>query len=204
MVTKQKSKKKNIKKKFFEVKSDLTNANISLYGAEPADFDGKSVKVDLTRSLRGKGYELKLKLKADGNEINSSPVSLSLAGSYIRRILGKGVDYAEDSFETECKDVIVRVKPFMVTRNRVSKSVLKALRTVARKELENYLRTRTSEEIFSELMSNKLQKQLSLKLRKIYPLALCEIRVFSVERDKESEEVSEENKAEEKEVKEKK
>lgn len=198
---KQKSKKKNVKKKFFEVKSDLTNAKISLYGSEFEEFDGKTVKVDLTRSLRGKGYELKLKLKADEKGVGSEPISLTLVGSYVRRVLGKGVDYAEDSFKTECKDAIVRIKPFMVTRNRVSKSVLKALRIASRKELENYLRTRTSGEIFSELMSNKLQKQLSLKLRKIYPLALCEIRVFSIEGVKEAEKMDE-NKDEE--VKEKK
>ena len=29
-------------------------------------------------------------------------------------------------------------------------------------------------------MANKIQKQLALKLKKIYPLALCEIRVFEV------------------------
>ena len=29
-------------------------------------------------------------------------------------------------------------------------------------------------------MTNKLQKELSFKLKKIYPLALCEIRIFKI------------------------
>ncbi len=44
------------------------------------------------------------------------------------------------------------------------------------------------------MTTNKLQKELSLKLKKIYPLALCEIRHFSIE----SEKVKKEEKAEEK------
>ena len=32
------------------------------------------------------------------------------------------------------------------------------------------------EEIFSDLLSGKFQKTLSLKLKKIYPLSLCEIK----------------------------
>ena len=38
-----------------------------------------------------------------------------------------------------------------------------------------------------ELFRNQLQKTLSLKLKKIYPLSLCEIRVFKVEEFLESE-----------------
>jgi len=54
------------------------------------------------------------------------------------------------------------------------------LRLTARQHLEVHLTTRTSKELFSEVMTNKLQKELSLKLKKIYPLALCEIRVFAM------------------------
>ena len=33
---------------------------------------------------------------------------------------------------------------------------------------------------FNEIITNKIQKELSLKIKKIYPLALCEIRRFEV------------------------
>jgi len=38
----------------------------------------------------------------------------------------------------------------------------------------------TFKEVASEVMANKIQKELSLKLKKIYPLALCEIRVLEL------------------------
>jgi len=68
----------------------------------------------------------------------------------------------------------------MITRNKVSRAVRQSLRLTARQHLEVHLTTRTSKELFSEVMTNKLQKELSLKLKKIYPLALCEIRVFAM------------------------
>ena len=174
--------KKGIKKRFYEVDTPMTASKVHLYAASPEELNGKIVKLDLTRSLKGRGFELKLKVSADGEKIRSDPISLKLASSYVRRVMRKGTDYVEDSFPAECKDAKVRIKPFLVTRRRVSRAVLRALRNAARKNLEGYLKTRSSKEIFSEIMTNKLQKQLFAKLKKIYPLSLCEIRVFEIEK----------------------
>ena len=66
----------------------------------------------------------------------------------------------------------------MLTRKHVSRSIRKTLREATRKYLEAYVKVRTLEEVFSDITTNKLQKELSLKLKKIYPLALCEIRII--------------------------
>jgi ribosomal protein S3AE len=68
----------------------------------------------------------------------------------------------------------------MITRNKVSRAVRNELRKESRKFLEGFVTTRTSKEVFSDLTSNKIQRELSMKLKKIYPLALCEIRVFEM------------------------
>lgn len=190
--------KKNIKKKFFEVKAPLVSTPIHLYGASAEEFEGKVVKIDLTKNLRGKSFELRMKVKVNGEEISAEPISMGLVMSYIRRIMRAGVDYVEDSFEAECRDAIVRVKPYMLTRNKVSRAVRKALRETGRKFLEAKLKSRSAREIFSEIMSNRLQKELSLKLKKIYPLAFCDIRILEVVREKKEEEMNSEEKAEEK------
>jgi len=190
MVKKGKTSKR-IKKSFYDISAPMTAAKISLYASDPDELDGKVVKLDLTRSLRGKSFELKLRVKAEDEKLEGIPFSLILAGSYVRRSMRKGADYVEDSFEAECRDCFARVKPFLITRNRVSRSIRRALREMAKKNIEGYLKARTSKEIFSEIMTNKLQKQLSARLRKIYPLALCEIRVFKVERRKEKKEKEE-------------
>ncbi len=172
--------KKISKKTFFEVKAPITSTKIFLYGASKQELEGKIISLDLTRSLRGKSIELKLKVKNENNELTSEPVSLELVGSYIRKMIRAGTDYVEDSFVAECKEGKVIVKTFMITRNKVSRAVRQELRNAARKSLEAHFRMRNLQEIFAEILTNKMQKELSLKLKKIYPLALCEIRFFKI------------------------
>lgn len=172
--------KKIQKRAFYEVKAPLTASKIHLYGTSPAALEGKIVTLDLTRSLRGKSLILKLRVKALGEQLEADPISLELAGSYVRRAIRKGTDYVEDSFETACKDEKVVVKPFLLTRKKVSRALRHALRNGAKEHLEAYLKIHTAKEVFTDIMTNKVQKELSLKLKKIYPLALCEIRVFSI------------------------
>ena len=168
------------KRNFYEVEAPLVSTEIHLYESEKENLNGKTIKIDLTKNLRGKSLELKMRIKLVGEKLIAEPESLELAGAHIRRVIRKSTDYLEDSFVTECKDGSVRIKPFMMTRRRVSRTILRDIRNQAKEQIKTYLKTRTTKEIFSEIITNKLQKQLAAKLKKIYPLALCEIRVFSV------------------------
>lgn len=177
--------KKGAKKGFFEVKSALTATKIQLYGTSAEELAGKIVKLDLTRSLKGKNFELKLTtaISPEG-ALEAEPIGLGLAGSYIRRMMRLGIDYIEDSFVIECKDVKAVVKPFMITRNKVSRAVRKELRNSTKKFIEGYAKMRSAKEVFTDIITNKLQKELFIRLKKIYPLALCEIRVFELVKEK--------------------
>jgi len=198
MANQQKQKvkvKKGTKKGFFDVEAPLTSTKISLYASSKESLEGKTVKLDLTKNLRGKNLELKMKIANEKDKLIGKPESIQLMNSYIRRSVRKGTDYVEDSFEAECRDAVVRIKPLLVTRRRVSRAVLKSLRENTKKYLEAHLKTRNYEEIFSEIISNKLQKQLAVKLKKIYPLALCEIRSFEVISKKQIQENPEQQKS---------
>ena len=92
----------------------------------------------------------------------------------------RGIDYVEDSFETECRDYNVHVKTFLITRQRVSRNVRKVIREEAAKYIKAQFKIKSVNELMSNLMSGKFQKDLSLKLKKIYPLALCEVKSFEV------------------------
>jgi ribosomal protein S3AE len=137
-------------------------------------------KLDLSKNLKGKNLELKLRIIKEGEKLSCKAEKIELINSYVKKAIRSGADYVEDSFIIECRDSKARIKPLLVTRKRVSRSTLKILRETARKNLEGYLKTRNMEEIFTEIISNKLQKQLAQKLKKIYPLALCEIRMFEI------------------------
>jgi len=180
-VQKKKTKqKKSIKKKFFPVESKLTSTKIKLYSTTPEKLEGKVIKIDLTKILRGKSFELKLKVINKEEKLTTSPTSLQLTQSYVKKTVRKGTDYSEDSFEVDTKDSKIRVKPLLITRKRVSRLILKVLRENTKKEITDYMKIRSTNEIFSDIISNKLQKSLSIKLKKIYPLALSEIRAIKV------------------------
>ncbi len=172
--------KKGARKKFFEVKIPLTAAKVHLYGYSQEELEGSTVKLDLTRSLKGKNLELRARVKLRENELVGEFISLQLLQSYIKKIMRRGINYVEDSFEVECKDAKLVIKPFLITRKKVSRKVRSFIRETAKKYLIAKAKIRTSEELFSEIIANKLQKELSLKIKKIYPLGLCEIRMLKV------------------------
>ena len=178
--------KKGARKKFFEVKIPLTATKIYLYSYSPEDLEGNVIKLDLTKNLRGKNLEFKARIKLNKNELTGELISLHLLPSYIRKVMRRGTDYIEDSFEETSKDARIKIKPLMITRKRVSRAVRKAIRENARKYLQARIKSRNTEELFSEIMTSKLQKELSLKIKKIYPLAFCEIRIIKVIRKTES------------------
>jgi hypothetical protein len=93
-------------------------------------------------------------------------------------MMHKGTSYVEDSITTETKDHMVVIKPFLITRKKVSRAVGRTLRNSAKNWIVDYLKTKTAAEIFEEILSNQFQRPLSLKLKKTYPLAICEIRIF--------------------------
>ena len=174
------------KQKFFDIDMPILKKETQLYGYDLKEFDGKTIAYDLTRLLRGKAMILKLKVKIEGDKATAEPRELKIMPYFIRRMMRKGTNYVEDSFSAECKDAVLKIKPFLITRKKVSRAVRKALREKAKEELIVYVKTMNIETLFDEIMKNQLQKFLSLKLKKIYPLSLCEIRFFAIEDNKES------------------
>ncbi len=184
------------KKKFFNVEIPLINKQTQIQAYELKELNGKFIQYDLTRTLRGKSMLLQLKVKIEGEKAIANPISIKLMPYFLRKAVRKGTNYIEDSFSTKCKNAQIRIKPFIVSRRKISRAVRKALREKAREELINYAKGKIAVDIFEDILKNQIQKYLSLKLKKIYPLALCEIRILKIEKDLEPE--KEEKKKEEK------
>ena len=170
------------KKRFFDVEIPIINKTTQLQAYEIKELDGKLMKYDLTRFLRGKSMLLKLEVKVEGEKAIAIPRESRLMPYYLRRMVRKGTDYIEDSFSVKCKDAEIKIKPLLISRRKVSRAVRKALREKAREELTNYVKDKTTQTIFEELLKNQIQKPLSLILKKIYPLSLCEIRILKIEK----------------------
>lgn len=171
------------RKKFFDVEIPLINKQTQLQAYDLKELDGRFITYDLTRILRGKSMLLQLKVKVEDDKAIATPRKIKLMSYFLKRMVRKGTNYVEDSFSTECKDAQVRIKPALITRRKVSKAVRKALREKAREELIKYVKDKDFRTLFDDLLKNQIQKPLSLKLKKIYPLSLCEIRIFQVEKE---------------------
>ena len=171
------------KKRFFDVEIPIINQKTQLQAYELKELDGRIIKYDLTRILRGKSILLHLKVKVEGEKATAIPIEAKLMSYFLRRMVRKGTNYIEDSFSTQCKDAKLRIKPLLISRRKISRVVRKALREKAREELINYVKDKNSITLFDDLLKNQIQKPLSLKLKKIYPLSLCEIRILKIEKE---------------------
>jgi len=170
------------KKKFFDVEIPLIKKTTQLYSFTPEELKGRFIKYDLTRILRGKNAILRARVILEKDNLSTTPIELKLLPFFIKKMVRKGTNYVESSFSTPCTDSQLKIKPLLITRRKVSRAVRKALRNKSKELLIEYVKDKSSETLFQELLKNQLQKTLSLKLKKIYPLSLCEILNFKVEK----------------------
>jgi len=171
------------RKKFFDVEIPLIQKQTQLQAYELNELNNKTLKYDLTRILRGKSMMLNTLIKIEGDKAIAVPREIRIMPYFIKRITRKGTDFVEDSFSAKCKNAQLKIKPFLITRRKVSRAVRKALRNKAKEEIINCIKDKTYEEIFDDLLNNRIQKPLSLILKRIYPLSFCEIRVLKVEKE---------------------
>jgi len=171
---------KIIKKKFFEIEIPLINENYEAIANAIEELNNKVIKMDVTRQLKGKSVDLVFKIIVKDGKALAIPTKLTLLPFFIKHMIHTGVDYVEDSFKAETNESNVIIKPFLITRKKVSRAVRRTLRNSAKNWIMDYLKTKSDYEVFSEILSNQLQKLLSLRLKKVYPLAVCEIRIFEL------------------------
>lgn len=195
------------KKKFFDVEMPIINKQTQIFAYELTELEGKYIRYDLTRILRGKSILMQFRVQVKDNKAIAIPRGAILMPYFLRRMIRKGTDYVEDSFIAECKDASLKIKPFLITRRKVSKRVRRGLREKAKQEIIKYLKDKPSQKIFEEILKNKMQKDLSILLKKIYPLALCEIKSIEIKKDLEvkvKEKPKEEKQEKEEDIQEKK
>ena len=165
------------RKKFIDIQVPILNTTVRALGT-PENLNNKTIKLDLTRQLRGKGLIIKFRIFNQEGKLVAIPNNMTLSTSYIRRTMRKRVDYVEDSFQVRCADIRAIAKPFLITRKKVSRAVRKNLRNTAREFILEYLKEKDYIEICNEILDGTLQKTMLPKLKKVYPLSFCDIRIF--------------------------
>ena len=74
------------KKKFFEIEIPIIEKTTQLFGYDLEEFNGKFMKYDLSRILRGKGMEVQLKVLVKDGEAIALPKKAVLFQYFIKRV----------------------------------------------------------------------------------------------------------------------
>ena len=147
----------------------------------------KKVKLNLmylTDKIRNQNVILTFNI----DDIDSSKAYTSISkyeqvSYFLSRSLRKGSDLVEDSFLLSLKDdKKVRIKPFIVTKSYVSLLLKKSIRKNVKMFLEEYIKDITIEDLFRDILSDKVQLSLKNEIRKIYPLKNLEFKKVEVQK----------------------
>ncbi len=171
------TRKATVKKKFIQIEVPALNEETTALGTIES-LNGRMIKLDLSRKLRGRSLEATFLVGIEDEKLVGYPRRLKLTRQYISRMMRKRINYVEDSFESSCKDISCIVKPFLLTRKKVSRAIRNNLRKATKEFILDYIKEKNYLDICENILYSELQKELSLKLKKIYPLSFCEIRVF--------------------------
>ena len=166
------------KKKIFDIELPAIRQKVSALSVSMDMLNGKIIKLDMAKILRGKNIDAAFIISRKDDHLEGAFLSINLIPAYIKRMMRKGISWIEDSFICTTKDGIkLQIKPFMITKKKIHRSVKNALRRRTKEFIIQLASERTAQEVFSAIIQNDLQKSLSSNLKKIYPLALCEIRM---------------------------
>ncbi len=172
------------KKKWFEIVASKEFGNKVLgetLASEPSELVGRSLKVNmmnLVDDYRRQGINVKFKIDSiSGESAQCRLVGYDLLRSHVRRMTRKNADKMDVSFIINSKDgAKLRIKPMVVTRNRVSAGVITSIRKKTEEFISKKSEDLKSTEIFESVIRYKLQKDLKANLLKLCPVGSCEIR----------------------------
>jgi small subunit ribosomal protein S3Ae len=180
-----KSKVKKAKRKFpIEIKAPEYLNSMSLGHSEVSDLSsliGKTSKINMmyvSGNVKNQNVRLTFKIVEAGSGLAKTTVKIyEQIPYYLRRHVKKGSDLVETSFDVTSKDnIVVKVKPFAVTKANVSSLVASSLRAKIVELLSQELSEKTYAEFMSAVISGKIQTLYRNELKKITPMKSFEFR----------------------------
>ncbi|MEK6816289.1 MAG: hypothetical protein AABY09_01640 [Nanoarchaeota archaeon] len=180
------SKQQQKKKRWFNILASPEFRNV-IIGETPSfapeSLVGRSIRVNLmtmTRDPKKQNFSVSFKVKEiKGSDAHTELARYEMGTVHIKRVVKRGKDKVDDSFVVTTSDnVQLRVKPFLITKNKVQHSVLTTLRKVSREFIESEAKGKSCSDFWVSVLSSDLQRSMRGVLKKIYPLALVEIRML--------------------------
>ena len=183
-IKKEKIKKK--KKKWYTIlaSSEFNKQVIAeTISSDPKSLIGRTIKfslMNLTREIKHQNIKIIFSINSV-NESNAltEVVGYELIPSFIKRITRTGREKIDNVNTYETKNNIKLVlKLLIMTKSKTKRSILSNLRHKSKEFLTAKIQKQDYSELITSLISYALQKELKSTLSKIYPVAVCDVRVL--------------------------
>ena len=154
---------------------------------DPNAMIGKTLTASLMNLIHDvKRQNVNIHFKVVGVEdgkATTSIVGYQIVSSSVKRLVRRNSEKINLSFACDTSDnVMMRVKPIVITRSAVKGSVQAKLRHNIVNFLVKSIKKLTYEEFMQSIISHKLQESMREILNKIYPVKTCEIRFAGLEK----------------------
>ncbi len=104
---------------------------------------------------------------------------MEIVPSSIRRMIRKGKERVDLSIICATQDnVVVRIKPFLVTRGKTGNAVLTDIRNMLEALLRVHVNKQPYDLVVTDIITGKFQKTIKQRLNRIYPVKALEVRSF--------------------------
>lgn len=153
---------------------------------EPNQMMGKTLShslMNLANDTKRQNVNIHFKvIEIDDNKAKTKITGYVIIPSSVKRFVRRDSLKMDISFTCETADnILLRVKPLIVTKSDVKGSVAAKIRNNTVSFLVKTIKKMSYDEIINDLISHKLQGVMKENLNKIYPLKTCEIRYLGIE-----------------------
>ncbi|MBT7903032.1 hypothetical protein HN587_04140 [Candidatus Woesearchaeota archaeon] len=175
------------KKKWFKVLASK-EFNEYLLGETPTNdpslIIGKTLKTSLmtlTGNMQKQNTNVVFEVdQVKGETAYTQVKKFEVTSAAIKRKVRRQKDKLEISFICLTKDdVLIRIKPLLITNSKTTSQVKTALRKMAVASVLALVRTLDYRTLVMDLVSTKFQKALRNTLKKTHPIRMTEIRVMA-------------------------
>jgi ribosomal protein S3AE len=181
---KKKAVKGAVKKKWVKIVAPkIFNSEFlgETYVYDTREAIGKPMKLNLmtlTKNPKKQGINVGFVVNGQHEDrLTTEITSFRMMPSVVRRMVRRGKEKIEDSFICTTMDKRkIRIKPFVVTRNKAKGSVTTSLRKMMKQFVVNSAAKSNYDSFVKAIVDSKLQREMNETLSKTFPLSRCEIR----------------------------
>ena len=182
--------KATAKKRWFQlIAPKIFNDNVigDIPSFEAKTLIGKSIKINLailTNDMRKQSTEVRLIISnVEGDKAKTELIGLTVVPTSIKRFVRKGKTRLDQTVKAITNDEkVVTLKILIVARNIIQGSVKASIQKEIKRFIIKKISVLNYGELSESIVFNKLVRELKEKLCKIYPLKICDVREFKLER----------------------